>query len=231
MIRGICVPVENAARIHEDRLQQFVREGHTSDAHQLGRYAQHRRRAILVATVLDLETRLTDAILDMADKLIGGLFAKARNAARRRYAASASNVGRLMQMFHGTIEAIAGAHEGKADENRIPSMAHRMKQLRDLPDRKLATIEPATTYKDLDTLTGWRIKADVVREHWGGILRLVASLQAGTVLPSAMLKRLAAFQRQNQLDLAYSFWGVSSVPCSCWTGLSRPTCANAAKLA
>jgi TnpA family transposase len=27
-------------------------------------------------------------------------------------------------------------------------------------------------------------------------------LQAGTVLPSAMLKRLAAFQRQNQLDLA-----------------------------
>jgi TnpA family transposase len=31
---------------------------------------------------------------------------------------------------------------------------------------------------------------------------LVASLQADTALPSAMLKRLAAFQRQNQLDLA-----------------------------
>ena len=115
MIRGICVPVENAARIHEDRLQQFVREGRASDAHQLGRYAEHRRRAILVATVLDLETRLTDAILDMADKLIGGLFAKARNAARRRYAASASNVGRLMRMFHGAIEALAAAHEGEAD--------------------------------------------------------------------------------------------------------------------
>ena len=34
------------------------------------------------------------------------------------------------------------------------------------------------------------------------VLRLVASLQAGIVLPSAMLKRLAAFQRQNQLDRA-----------------------------
>jgi hypothetical protein len=67
MTRGIGVPVENAARIHGDRLQQFVREGHASDAHQLGRYAEHRRRAILVATVLDLETRLTDAILEMAD--------------------------------------------------------------------------------------------------------------------------------------------------------------------
>jgi hypothetical protein len=27
----------------------------------------------------------------------------------------------------------------------------------------------------------------VIREHWGEILRLVASLKAGTVLPSAML--------------------------------------------
>ena len=56
LVRGIGVPAENAARIHEDRLQQFVREGHASDAHQLGRYAEHRRRAILVATVLDLES-------------------------------------------------------------------------------------------------------------------------------------------------------------------------------
>ena len=34
------------------------------------------------------------------------------------------------------------------------------------------------------------------------VLRLAASLQAGIVLPPAMLKQLAAFQRQNQLDLA-----------------------------
>jgi len=59
-----------------------------------------------------------------------------------------------------------------------------------------------TAYKDLDSLIGRRVKADVIREHWSEILRLVASLQAGTVLPSAMLRRLAAYQRQNQLDLA-----------------------------
>ena len=46
-----------------------------------------------------------------------------------------------------------------------------------------------------DSLIGRRVKADVIREHWGEILRLVASLQAGTVLPSAMLRRLAAYQR------------------------------------
>ncbi len=75
-------------------------------------------------------------------------------------------------------------------------------RLRDFPDRKFACIEPATTYKELQPLFGRRIRTDVIREHWDEVLRLVASLQAGTVLPSAMLKRLAAFQRQNQLDLA-----------------------------
>jgi hypothetical protein len=115
LVRGIGLPSEIGSRVHEERLRQFVREGHASDAHQLGRYTAHRRRAILVATVLDLETRLTDAVLDMADKLVGSFFAKARNATRRRYAASAGNVSRLMRMFHGTIEAIAAAQEAKSD--------------------------------------------------------------------------------------------------------------------
>ena len=114
-VRKLALPVDAAARIHGDRLRQFVQEGHASDAHQLGRYTTHRRRAIVVATVLDLESRLTDAVLDMADKLVGGMFAKARNETRRRYVASAGDVGRLMRLFHGTIEALVTAREGGSD--------------------------------------------------------------------------------------------------------------------
>ena len=117
-VRGIGLPAEAAAGVHEARLQGFVREGRAADAHQLERYAARRRRAILVATVLDLEARLTDAVLDMADRLIGGLFAKARNAARRRYAASAGDVGRLMRLFHGTIDALAAARRATATLSR-----------------------------------------------------------------------------------------------------------------
>ena len=51
----------------------------------------------------------------MTDKLVGGFFAKARNATRRRYVASAGNVGRLMRLFHGTIDALAAAREAKGD--------------------------------------------------------------------------------------------------------------------
>lgn len=115
LVRGISLRPEIAGCVHEERLRQFVQEGQASDAHQLGRYAAHRRRAILVATVLDLETRLTDAVLDMADKLVGGFFAKARNATRRRYVANAGTVGRLMRLFHGTIDALAMAQETGSD--------------------------------------------------------------------------------------------------------------------
>lgn len=38
-------------------------------------------------------------------------------------------------------------------------------RLRDLPDRKLACITPATTYKELQALFGRRIRVDVTREH------------------------------------------------------------------
>ena len=55
--RAIGLPAEVAEGVHEARLRQFVREADASDAHRLTRYAVHRRRAILVATVLDLEAR------------------------------------------------------------------------------------------------------------------------------------------------------------------------------
>ena len=82
---------------------------------RIARYAAPRRRAMLVASVIDLEARLTDAALDMADKLIGGLFARARKVRERRYVAGTRNVGRLMRLFHDTIEALATAQSTERD--------------------------------------------------------------------------------------------------------------------
>jgi hypothetical protein len=116
VVREIGVPPNAAAgRIHDNRFQQLLREGRISDAHQIGRYAVQRRRAIVVAAIIDLEARLTDAVLDMADKLIGGLFARARKARERRYVARTRNVGRLMRLFHDTIEALGAAQNSERD--------------------------------------------------------------------------------------------------------------------
>jgi len=70
------------------------------------------------------------------------------------------------------------------------------------PDRRLTCIKPIAVYKDLLPILGREIKTDVSREQWDEILPLVTSLRAATVLLSAMLKRVAAYQRQNQLDPA-----------------------------
>lgn len=75
-------------------------------------------------------------------------------------------------------------------------------RLRDFPDRRLATLGHVASYPAIGSLIGKRVKTDTIREHWGEVLRLVASLKAGHVAPSAMLRRLAAYERQNQVDFA-----------------------------
>ena len=75
-------------------------------------------------------------------------------------------------------------------------------RLRDFPDRRLAALGPMASYRAIRSLLGKRVKTDTIREHWAEVLRLVASLKAGHVAPSAMLRKLAAHERQNQVDLA-----------------------------
>jgi len=55
-------------------------------------YGLRRRRATLVAHLLDLETRLSDAAVGMFVRLILGLFTKARKGIERRYQATAREV-------------------------------------------------------------------------------------------------------------------------------------------
>src|SRR3546814_2849024 len=73
------------------------------------RYIPSRRRATLVAFLLDLEERLTDNALEMADKLIGSIFTRAKNAQARSYATTSKNVARLMLIFRRTIDALTDA--------------------------------------------------------------------------------------------------------------------------
>ena len=49
----------------------------------------------------------------MAGELIGGLFARARQAPERRYVAGTRNVSRLMRRFHDTIKALGVAQNSE----------------------------------------------------------------------------------------------------------------------
>lgn len=104
-----------AATIHERRFRQLVREGAVAPAYMIDRFSRLRRRATLAAQMLELQIRLTDAAVDLFDKLVGSLFAKGKRGRRRRYQASAGDVGRLMGLFGGTISALQAARERGAD--------------------------------------------------------------------------------------------------------------------
>lgn len=115
VVRELGIPHDTGARVHPARRHQFVREGRLSPAYLIARYTLPRRRAILVALLTDLEARLIDAALDMADKLIGGMFRRAKNTQGSRYAASSRDVARLMRLFRTTIDALSEADEQGAD--------------------------------------------------------------------------------------------------------------------
>lgn len=114
-VRGVGLNPTLAERLHPDRFRQLVREGRLSAAYALERYTPRRRRAILVALLIDLEQRLTDAALGMADRLIGASFTRGKNARERTYTATSRDVGRLMRLLHGTAAAVEAAVRDGSD--------------------------------------------------------------------------------------------------------------------
>jgi TnpA family transposase len=114
-VRAIGFDAATAETIHHSRFRQLAREGRVSPAHLLARYTPSRRRAILAALIIELEARLIDAALDMADRMIGGSFTRGGNAKQRVYAATTRDVGRLMRMFSQTIDALSLAQDGSVD--------------------------------------------------------------------------------------------------------------------
>ena len=51
-------------------------------------------------------------------------------------------------------------------------------------------------------MVGGRINARLIAESWPDVLRLTASMATGTVVPSQVLRKLAAYPRQNRLAVA-----------------------------
>ena len=114
-VRALGVDPLAESRVHPDRLARLAREGRLSPPYLMDRYTTARRRATIVALLVDLEARLIDAAIEMADKLIGAAFTRAKNAQTRQYTSTARDVGRLMRMFCGTIDALASAAEAGED--------------------------------------------------------------------------------------------------------------------
>ena len=75
-------------------------------------------------------------------------------------------------------------------------------RIRDLGGRKLYVADRAMAEGLPDAVFGGVVNRAAIEENWDEVLRLAASIRAGTVPPSVILKKLAAFPRQNALHRA-----------------------------
>src|SRR5215207_11651553 len=69
-------------------------------------------------------------------------------------------------------------------------------------NRRLFVIDPDPAYEPLDALIAGAVNMEVIEQHWDEVLRLKASIGAGLVPPSVILKKLSASPRQNRLNQA-----------------------------
>lgn len=75
-------------------------------------------------------------------------------------------------------------------------------RIKDLEERKLyATLKPAT-YPLLEPLIGDTVETAVIVDQWPALMRLKASIQAGAIAPSVILRKLAAAGAGNALSRA-----------------------------
>ena len=77
-----------------------------------------------------------------------------------------------------------------------------MPRIRDLPSKRLYLFEPAAAPKELRALIGGKIRESLIVQNWPDILRAVATMAAGIMPPSQLLKKFAAYPRQHELALA-----------------------------
>ena len=75
-------------------------------------------------------------------------------------------------------------------------------RIRDLPSKRLYVFERAGVPKRLRSLVGGKVNADLIDRNWADILRVASTMAAGTMRPSQLLRKLAAYPRQNELAAA-----------------------------
>lgn len=78
-----------------------------------------------------------------------------------------------------------------------------MPRMRGLGDAVFYRPDRAAHYRHIDDLFSGEIDWALIATHWRDMLQVVLSIQAGSVMPSMLLRKLGSFNRQNRLYRAF----------------------------
>ena len=80
-------------------------------------------------------------------------------------------------------------------------------RLRDALSRHLYLVDEVGTYESLGSLLFGQVKSKLILEQWDEIRRVASSIRHGTVSASLLMRKLAAYPRQNQVARALTEMG------------------------
>jgi TnpA family transposase len=110
-LRSLNLPPDLGQGLHPDRLLKFAREGAVAPVSLLNDFGERRRIATLAAQMADLSVTITDATIAKFERLTGQLFSRSRNHQEEVWRIGKTRVGKLMQLFGASIDAMARAQD------------------------------------------------------------------------------------------------------------------------
>jgi hypothetical protein len=114
-VRGLGIDSASARMVHSNRLTQIAREGAQSTLQHLADLEPLRRHATLAAVTHELETTLTDEIIDLFDRIVGLLFRKNERRHAERFHASGRAINEKVRLYAVLGRALLGAKEAGRD--------------------------------------------------------------------------------------------------------------------
>jgi TnpA family transposase len=114
-IRAFGLDPSLARSVHQNRLRVMAREGRQFAAHHLRDLEPLRRRATLVATLLDRSETLTDELLDMLERLLGRAFQHAQLRQDEQLRQHGKSINEKVILFDTVGQAIITARSEKRD--------------------------------------------------------------------------------------------------------------------
>ena len=114
-LQAIELPPGTEHLVHQNRLLKIAREGAQMTPADLAKFEPQRRYATLVALVVEGMATVTDEIIDLHDRIIGKLFAVAKNKHQQQFQASGKAINDKVRLYGRIGQALLEAKRSGAD--------------------------------------------------------------------------------------------------------------------
>ena len=113
--QALDLPAGVERQVHQNRLLKIARDGGQMAPADLAKFEPQRRYATLVALAIEGTAAVTDEIIDLHDRIIGKLFAAAKNKHQQQLQASGKAINDKVRLYARIGQALLDAKEAGGD--------------------------------------------------------------------------------------------------------------------